>query len=676
MRFFVVCICAFAVIGTIIGAAWAAPASAAEPGSISIQSPDGRNAITLTAPTGPEAAVAFSVTRDGRQVIDPSPLGPVLTPQGALGKGARVVDVTRSDFDERFELPWGKTATVRDRHVLGRVTFETPAGLRWVVELRAYDDGVAFRYLLPEQKGLVEVEVREEITQFRLAGDGASALFSGYDNFTSSHEALFERKPLAEIPAKKLLEMPLLITWPDGQAAAIAEGRVRHFPGMYLQRASDDDPTLRARLSPLPGRPDVCFTGKTPCESPWRVILLADDAGRMLESNLLVCLNDPPPAELGDFAWARPGKTTFHWWNGDFEEMHKDPKAGAELARHKEYIDFCAKHGIAYHSVTGDGRPWYVQKEPGYAPPQADADILTPRPDLKLPEIIAYAKERGVRIRLWVHWASLEGDKLEQAFSKYEDWGIAGLMVDFLDRDDQQMNDFSEEILRCAARHHLHIQIHGSPKYSGEQRTFPNLFNREGVLNLEYLKWGDECTPAHAVNVAYTRALAGPVDFHLGGFRAVSRAEFKPRDLAPVVMGTRCHQLALYVVFENPMPMVADTPGAYEGQPGFEFIAEVPTTWGETRFLAGEPGEYVVLARRKGDAWYLAGITNWTAREVAVPLECLGAGQFAAKLYVDGSLDEARPNEATVREQDVAASESLKISLAPGGGFVAVVRPR
>ncbi len=196
------------------------------------------------------------------------------------------------------------------------------------------------------------------------------------------------------------------------------------------------------------------------------------------------------------------------------------------------------------------------------------------------------------------------------------------------------------------------------------------------MLNLEYLKWTDKVTPQHNVNVAYVRALAGPVDYHLGGFRSVSRAEFKPRELAPVVLGTRCHQLALYVVFENPLPMVADEPSAYEGQSGFDFLAEVPTTWDETHFLAGEPGEYVVLARRSGDAWYLGGITNWTSREVSVPMDCLGPGHFAAKIYVDGSMDEARPNDVAISERELTSTTPLKVSLAPGGGFVAGIRPK
>src|SRR5690606_4302190 len=185
----------------------------------------------------------------------------------------------------------------------------------------------------------------------------------------------------------------------------------------------------------------------------------------------------------------------------------------------------------------------------------------------------------------------------------------------------------------------------GSSKYSGEQRTWPNLLNREGVLNLEYLKWSDLCTPDHRVNVAYTRALAGPVDYHLGGFRHVSRAEFKPQDLKPNILGTRCNQLALYVVFENPMPMVADIPSNYLGEPGFDFLREVPTTWDETKFVAGEPGEYVVMARRSGERWYIAGITDWTQRDLEVPLAFLGEGEHELTLWADGSMDEAKPSE-------------------------------
>jgi alpha-glucosidase len=637
-----------------------------------VRSPDTRNSIRLEVAGEDRDRIRFTVFRDGHSLIGPSPLGPVLAIAGTLSKDARIVDMQFGKVDESFQLFWGKTHTVANRCSTALVTLATPSNLRWEVELRAYDDGVAFRYRLPKQEGLQELQLGGEVTQFDAVGE-PMALFNTLESFTTSHESLYEYKSLVAIPVKKLLDMPLLLVWPNGQAAAITEARVRGFAGMYLERPSGDNTALRCRLSPLPSQNNVCVVGKTPLESPWRVVLLADAAGKLLESNLLLNLNDPPQ---GDFSWAHPGKTSFHWWYGEFEDDYKSPsEQNVYFNRHRKYIDFCAKNNIAYHTVSGDGLSWYKQSKTDYGTPAPDADVLTPRPELALPKIIAYARERGVGIRLWVHWKPLS-EHLEEAFTLYESWGVKGLMVDFLDRDDQEMIEFTDRMLESAARHKLHIQIHGSSKYSGEQRTFPNLFNREGVLNLEYLKWSDLCTPQHSVNVAYTRALAGPVDFHLGGFRSVSRAEFRPHDRAPVVMGTRCHNLALYVVYENPMPMVADSPGSYEGQTGFEFITEVPTTWDETRFVAGEPGKYIVLARRKGNDWYLGGITNWTAREIDVPLAFLNSGDFDATLYVDGSMDESRPNAITKQKPSVNQSTRLHVALSSGGGFVALLRPK
>ena len=411
--------------------------------------------------------------------------------------------------------------------------------------------------------------------------------------------------------------------------------------------------------------------GGEPLVSPWRVILLADEAGKLLESNLLLCLNEAPSQS---FDWLRPGKTSFHWWNGEFEADYKLGAAEREtfVARHRAYIDFCAENQIAYHGLSGDGLAWYPQSSTDYGTPSSDADVRVARPELDLPAILAYANERGVRIRLWVHWKPLS-EHLEAAFTQYEHWGVAGLMVDFLDRDDQQMIAFTERMLESAVRDKLHIQIHGSSKYSGEQRTYPHLFNREGVLNLEYLKWGDRCTPEHDVNVAYTRAIAGPVDYHLGGFHSVPRATFKPQSLLPHVLGSRCHQLALYVVYENPMPMVADAPSVYANQPGFDFLRDVPTTWDETRFVCGEPGEWIVLARRRGQVWYLGGITNEKSREISVPLRFLPAGTCVMRLYSDTSLDDTQPNSLAVKQLRVDRATQLKIATAPGGGFVAVI---
>lgn len=646
--------------------------SAEERSSVAVRSPDGRNELTLLAPDAATDHVRFSVQRDGHAVVAPSRLGLRVAGVGTLGKRARIIDVETHQIDERFDLPWGKARATVDRGAAAVVTLATPTGVKWQVELRAADDGVAFRYRVLPDEDRAQIEVVGDDVQFELASD-ATALFNILPGFVSSHEAVYERKPVDQLPVGQLMDMPLLAIWPNGQAAAITEARVRQFAGLYLVRESADHAVLSGRLAPRIDRPNVSVAAAAPLVSPWRVVLLADSAGKLHESTLLLRLNDPPQ---GDHAWARPGKTTFHWWNGEFEDDYLAPdETRVFVERHKAYIDFCAQHHIAYHGLSGDGRAWYPQSSTDYGAPSPDADVRVARQELAIPEILAYARERGVGVRLWVHWQALD-QHLEEAFTAYEQWGVAGLMVDFLDRDDQQMLDFTERMLESAARHKLLIQIHGSSKPNGEQRTFPHLFNREGVLNMEYDKWSALCTPQQDVNVAYTRALAGPVDYHLGGFRAVPTQGFEPVDRPPHVMGSRGHQLALYVVYENPMPMVADRPSTYENQPGFAFIEQVPVTWDETQFVAGEVGEYIVLARRSGETWYVGGINNSTARNVDLPLTFLPPGHFDAEMYVDASLDDTHPNELRVERRAVAADGKLPVSLASGGGFAAVLRPK
>ena len=690
-----------------------------------VKSPNGRNSIALEAIDG---TLYYRVKRDGKDVVRTSRIGPII--QGKAAAPIRVLSVERGERRRPFQLPWSKTSEAVDHFHFAIIQLESP-GLRWQVELRAYDDGAAFRYQAGAWGSSRTMDIAGEYTQFNVAG-APQALFNTLGSFTTSHESLYQRKPLSELPTGPLLDMPLTLRWPTGQAAAITEARVRDFAGGYLVRnKTAPDATIAAnvslglRLAPLPARledgkeragakepraasdshNDVAVRGSAPITSPWRVILLADRAGELLESNLLLCLNDPPE---GDFSWLRPGKSTWHWWNGEFEADHKLPKdSNASLQRHQRYIDFCARHNIAYHAVSGDGFAWYRQSPTGYGRPAPDADVRAPRPEIRLFKIIDYARQRNVGIRLWVHWRALD-KHLEEAFALYESWGVRGVMVDFLDRDDQQMLAFTQRLLDSAARHKLHVQIHGSSKFSGEQRTFPHLFNREGVLNLEYLKWSDLCTPAHNVNVAYTRGLTGPVDYHQGGFQSVPADQFQPRNRYPLVLGTRCHHLALYVVYENPMPMVCDAPSVYEGvaeasteakdgadraapgkrqstQPteatgasnhsGLDFIARVPTTWDETRFLAGELGEYVVVARRKGAAWYVGGITNDTARTIDVPLHRLGDVQ-SMEIYSDGSLDNSQPRlvRHTRSRLGDESETTQRVRLASGGGFVMIVK--
>jgi alpha-glucosidase len=640
-------------------------------GSLTVVSPDGRNSITVAPPAVPGSAPTYAVARAGRAVIEPSAFKIVVAGAGDVAAGARLVESSRDSVDSTFEMPWGKSRTVRDRFSRVRFRFAGPGGILWNLEARAYDDGVAFRYAFPEQPNLSDFILESESTEVRLAGS-PTLLLTTTDTFAWSHENVYVRSPLALVPAGPLIELPLLAEWPDGTSAAMTEAALRDFAGLYLRRdPASAEPLLRTALSPRLDRPGAAVIGRTPHRSPWRVCELADGAGRLVESNLLVCLNDPP---RGDFSWLRPGKTTWHWWNGTAEEGLPAKTLFTSFEYHREYIDFCARHGIAYHAVVSDDRPWYRQSQADFAP-GPDTDITAPRAGLDLARIIAYGRQKGVGIRLWVHWRAL-APRLEEAFARYEAWGIQGLMVDFLDRDDQEMVELNGRILECAARHRLHVQFHGSYHPSGEQRTFPNLVNREGVLNLEYSKWGMKCDSQHNVDVAFTRSLAGPTDYHLGGFRSLGRSDFRARVIEPNVLGTRCHHLALYVVYDNPLPQVCDTPEAYEGQPGFEFIEAVPTTWDETHFLGGEPGEFIVVARRSGADWYLGGITNDRPRRLSIPLGFLGRGDRDLALFRDGSLDPAQPNAIAVERRTVSGAGSLDVDLATGGGFTAVLRAR
>jgi alpha-glucosidase len=313
----------------------------------------------------------------------------------------------------------------------------------------------------------------------------------------------------------------------------------------------------------------------------------------------------------------------------------------------------------------------YQQSKPGVEPGR-DTDVTRPRPGFDLPAIRRYAESRQVRLWTWVHQGALRG-RVEEAFAAFEKLGWSGMMVDFFDHDDQDTVEFAESILEAALRHRILIHFHGVWKPTGLERTYPNLMNHEGALNLEYLKWSDRCPPEHNLMMAFTRLIAGPMDYHLGGFRAVPRAQFKPRHVAPNVLGTRCHMLAMYVCFDNPTPMVADYPTAYEGQPGFDFLVQVPTWWDETRGLIGEPGELLVTARRKGTTWWLGGMSAKEIREAALPLRFLDRGRYRAKIWKDASDVHSNPNHLVTETLNVSRADTLKARLAADGGFVAKI---
>ena len=651
------------------------PSLGAEPGTgHRLRSPDGRIETSIEMPgAGSTNRPSWSVSFHGKQLLAGCELGLQTADGGELMSGVQIREERTRSVRRGIPVLFGKADHANDCFEETRFSLETPLRHRKVdVVFRAYDDAVAVRYELPGGTNSGPVTITEETTSFGLAGEPA-AYVQYLENYTTSHEHNVTTTRCSDIKSETLLDMPLTFSWEDGTCAAITEGALRHYAGMSLMRGGGESSPVRlvCKLTPRPDGAKV--VRPLPLATPWRVVLIGDRPGALLESETLYCLNEP--SAIKDVSWIKPGKITFHWWNGDvYDGAPGLPILSFEMA--KKYIDFCAANGISTHSLTSTEKttsPWYHQSNPGVVP-GPDTDVTRPREGFDLPAIRRYAESKNVRLWTWVHQGALRG-RVEEAFVAFEKMGWSGMMVDFIDHDDQESVEFAEAVLEAAGRHHIMIHFHGVWKPTGWQRTYPNLMNHEGALNLEYLKWSDRCTPEHNLMMAYTRLIAGPMDYHLGGFRAVTRAEFKPRNVAPNVLGTRCHHLAMYVCFDNPNPMVADYPTAYGGQPGFDFLQLVPTWWDETRVLVGDIGEVLVTARRKGGTWYVGGMSAKRRRDLALPLSFLGGGPFTVKVWKDAPDAENDPNHLTTESRKARSADTLKIHLALDGGFVARFTP-
>jgi alpha-glucosidase len=516
----------------------------------------------------------------------------------------------------------------------------------------------------PGKKNWSEYTMTDENTQFNIAQNPkVKSLF--LPNFTTSHEGLYQNNQLQNIGENKLMDVPALFEFPDKSYLAITEASLRDYAGMYLVKKNG---VLQSELSPLPGQQEEKVKATLPHQTSWRVMLIGDRIGSLIESNILTSLNEP--TQIKDLTWLKPGKTSFHWWNGDVSP-DTTFAPGANFEFNKYYIDFCARNHIEYHSVIGyGGFAWYPNNGPGYGDPGTYSDVTRTVPSLDMQQICDYAKQKGVGIHVWIHWKALY-PQLEVAFTQFEKWGIKGMMVDFMDRDDQEMVKIQEEILQRAAAHNLFIQFHGAFKPTGLSRTYPNEFTREGTYNYENNKWRAEgISPEHDLDIAFTRMLAGASDYHLGGFRAVPNKKFKTHYTRPMMAGTRCHMLAMYVVLESYLHMAADYPEAYEGEPGFDFLQKVPTVWDETKVLNGEPGEFLTIARRKGADWYIGSINNSTERTLKIPVNFLGDGSYHAESYTDAQDVAENPNHLTKETKAIKKEEVISLKLAPGGGQV------
>lgn len=661
-------IVAIAVCGLIgIGAESVARA---EP--VTTASPDGKVVFTLSiTDDGP----TFGVSLDGRALLADSPLGLVPEEGPPLGPGLRVVRTVEHEHDETWTPVWGTASPIRDQYHESTIELAEPgeAGRRLVVVVRAYDDGVAFRYHVPgpasgkAEGAAAEMRLTGERTAFRFTDD-PRAIALPVKSVRTSYEGAYTIAPLSSL-GDALIGLPLTLSFKGGAWGAITEADLDDYGGLFVTTRADAPKTLGTRLASVGKTPAVVRT--PPFDTPWRVILLGRRPGDLIESQIVVNCN--PPCAIADPSWIRPGKAMWDWWPKQMVNG-TDFAGGMNTATLEHYADFAADNGIEY-LIVDEGWSWWANVPGDDGKVHRVTDITRAVPAVDLPELLAYCKARGVRVWLWLTWSHCAA-QMEEAFPLYEKWGIAGVKVDYMGREDQWMVNWYRQVCELAAKHHLMVNFHGAYKPTGMRRTWPNLMTREAVMGLEHSKWSSNVTPEHNVTIPFVRMLAGPMDYTPGGFQALPADRFKSRDAATFVQGTRCHALAQYVVYESPLQTCADYPESYRGQVGFEFLRWVPTTWDESHVISGDPGQFIVMARRNGRAWYLGCMTNSRARTVRVPLSFLGPGEWRADVFADGARAAEVPDQIRRERLAVRANNTLAVTMAPGGGYAARFRPQ
>ncbi len=624
----------------------------------SLDSPDGRLHVETDVPN-------WSMSYDGHDLFNGNKLGLILKGEPDLLTGAKIIKTATRKSDKVVKVLFGRASEVANRFNELRLDLESTQGRRFDIIFRCYDDAVAVRYEVTKLKTEAKIVVQNEGTTFRPVGE-PTAYVQYLESYKTSHEHAVEAAPFSKVKLRNLLDTPLTLQFPSA-TVSITEAALRKYAGMGLHKSGD---YLVSDLTPRSDGSKVVIDGNV--TTPWRVILVGDKPGKLLESNTLYCLNEPNA--IGDTRWIHPGKMTWPWWNGNVVSSGKPEPPIFSLEAQKIYIDFAAANGIPYHSTIANNTdtPWYHQDNQGVVPGPS-TDVTRVRADLDLKAIKQYADSKGVKLWTWVHSGALRGH-VNEAFAAFEKLGWSGMMVDFFDHDDQETVEFAEQILTAAAKHHILIHFHGIWKPTGLNRTFPNLMNHEGALNQEYMKWSDRVTPSHTLNLLFTRMVAGPMDYHSGGFRAVRKEDFKIQFVAPLVEGTRSFMLASYVCFDNPNPMIADYPDAYKDQAGFDVLRSVPTYWDETRVLRAEVGKLLVTARRKGKEWWIAGMSAGVSRKLELPLTFLTPVAHSATMWFDVTTPGADPNYILVKDAKLFSRNNLAVELAADGGFVVHIK--
>jgi alpha-glucosidase len=644
-----------------------------------VRSPDG--SVVLSLYTG--GPLAYSLVVDGKTVVSRSAIELDLATDARLGAQARLEGETRRTVDATWTNDFGNNRNVRDHFNEVAIRLKDH-GLRFVVIARAYNEGAAFRLALPSQHGMDSFTVTRDATEFAFPAE--ARVWAGKNNaegpsrpeggFVGSQEWQFLPSDFAGLKPEFKYGLPFLVQT-SGIYVAVTESDLVDWAGMWLQRKPGTASTMVAALAPpLPAQPwperiqanrtasgvsdapppqgpvqDGLVVSKTPHNSPWRVFLVGRHPADLLGSN--VVLNLATPNRLTDTSWVKPGMASWGtWWPGTGHN---------NLATIETYIDLAAAMGWPYQLTEG-----------------RDRSIV--------PAEVAYGKERGVRIWLWFHFNEFaDPASYRRDFPKYAQMGVAGLKIDFIDRNDQWAMNWYEDVVKVAAENHLMIDFHGADKPTGMERTYPNQITREGIQGNEYNKWSTRETPEHRATLPFTRGLVGPADYTPGGFLNRQPAEFVPVQTvkdggSTQVQSTRAGELAMFLMIESPFTVACDSVQNYkteagEWKPEMGFLKALPTTWDETRGLAGEVGQYAVEVRRHGDSWYLAAITDRSQRDTTVPLSFLGGGHWRIRLWQDAPDSADHPEHVAMSQKVVSSSDTLSLKLAPSGGMVAILSP-
>lgn len=623
--------------------------------------------------------VSYSISREGYRILNDSPLSMTLTNGIVWGENPRLVSTKRNSVNAMVASPFYRRSEIRDNYNSLILNFKNG----WGLEFRAYDTGIVYRFVHRENKVL---DIVSENVSYCFSSDFEANVpyvvprvqRHNLDcQFYNSFENTYTTDRLSHLDKERLMFLPLVVEAENGIKVCLTESDLEDFPGLYLSAVEGEEYTLKGVHAPYPKnsiqgghkmlqmlvqeRESYIARVKGKRTFPWRMAIVTARDEQLADNDLTYLLASP--SQLDDISWIKPGKVAWEWWS-DRNIDGVNYVTGVNNETYKEYIDFAAKYGMEY-VILDEG--WAVNLK---------ADLMQVVDSIDLKELVDYASDKNVGIILWAGYYAFERD-MENICRFYSDLGVKGFKVDFMDRDDQEMVEFNYRAAAMCAKYHLVLDLHGMYKPSGMNRTYPNILNFEGVHGLENMKWSPDSVDQvkYDVMVPFIRQVAGPLDYTQGAMRNAAKGCYFPCYSEPMSQGTRCRQLALYVVFESPLNMLCDTPSNYvREKESVDFISGIPTVWDETRVLDAKMGEYIVTARRKGDTWYIGGITDWQERDIELDFSFLKGKICQGLLYEDGINAHRIGRDFHLKLIHVDENTRLTVHLAPGGGFAIRMR--